>query len=45
MRRTLAGSGGAIMTSRTGARHSGMVKVHIGPTAGDVAIIAHITGR
>ena len=45
MRCALAGSGGAVMTSRTGAGYPGMIKVHIGPTAGDVTVLAHITAR
>jgi len=45
MRCALAGSSGAVMTSRTGAGDTGMIKVYRGPVGGDVAIITHITGR
>jgi len=45
MCRSFAGSGGAVMTTGTGAGYPGMIKIHIGPTAGDVTVLAHITAR
>ena len=45
MGRTFSGSGGAIMTTGTGACYAGVIEPDIGPVCSDVTIIADITGR
>ena len=41
----LAGGGGPVMATGTGTGDPRMIKSDIGPVGGDVAIVAHITGR
>ena len=42
MGRTLAGRGRPIMTTETGTRNTGVIKVHRGPVSGDMAVLASI---
>ena len=45
MGRAFASRRRAVMTTRTGASDSGMVKVYRGPVRSDVTIFTHISGR
>ena len=42
MRRAFSGGGGAIVTTGTGTRYPGMIKVHRGPTCIDVTIVTGV---